>query len=446
MDKFLYFNIFSSNRIYYEQQLKLKIQELEKTHSELLNKEKVKNNKMMLQNRKLRRLTRVLRAESKKKDAVIKAAKKANEKQRNHIEQVHFERMKFNEQVEAAHGAVSAKVKENLIRGAMKGMLSKAQMDRILMKKNTRWSSDDIMAATILLSHSSRAYRFIREEMKYPLPAVSTLRARIAKLPVEAGILKAALLLMKSRAQCMSPLHRVACLSFDEVHISGDYVYDSQEDRVLGGCSKTQVVMIRGLFAPWKGPVYYDHDQPMTEELLDFVITEVHQAGFLVVTVVSDMGSENAKLYRNMGVNDECPYFLHPATGSRISCFHDPPHLLKLARNHLIDQGFVLNPEERGSEKQIACVEPLQQLVKLSPGRDVPLHSVTQIHLVVHGSERQIVELAAQVLSQKTAVAILDAGIKHLIQSKHYEVLKIKFKLNVNINHFPCRERANSAP
>lgn len=368
------------------------------------------------ENSNFRRAQKVLLKENKTLKITVK-------KQKSEITKTHTERMKLNAKIREASGAVSKTAREQLIRSALKGILSKAQIDRILYSKQSHWSADDIMASTILLSHSSRAYRFLREEMHLPLPAVSTLKLHVSKLPVEAGILKAALLLMASRAKCMPELHRVTCLSFDEVHVCSDFVYDPKEDIVLGGNSKTQVAMAHGLFSPWKGPVFYQHDQPMTEELLDMVITELHEAGFQVVSVVSDMGPENIGLYREMGVNDERPYFLHPVTGRKIVCFHDPPHLLKLARNHMIDQGFILNPSSPKKEQEIVSSKPLEQLIRLAPGRDVPLHHVTKRHLACAGCDRQIVKLASQVLSQKSAVALEEAGRTKLIKSDDYLVI-----------------------
>ena len=48
---------------------------------------------------------------------------------------------------------------------------------------------------------------------------------------------------------------KICVLSFDEMHI------DSKLDKILGPFKKVQVVLIRGLFSPWKQPVYFDFDK-----------------------------------------------------------------------------------------------------------------------------------------------------------------------------------------
>jgi hypothetical protein len=97
-------------------------------------------------------------------------------------------------------------------------------------------------------------------------------------------------------------------------------------------------------------------------------------------------------------------------------CFHGAPQLLKLARNYLVDQGFILNPSSPKPEQEVAIVEPLlQQLLENIPGRDVPdvpLQKVTQHHLTCGGCDRRSIQLATKVLSQQTAVALEEAGKK----------------------------------
>lgn len=123
-----------------------------------------------------------------------------------------------------------------------------------------------------------------------------------------------------------------------------------------------------------------------------------------------------------------------------------PPHLLKLARNHLLDQGFILNPREPKKDHKIASVQPLEELVKLAPGNDVPLHKLTRMHLAVQGTERQVVKYAAQLLSHKTSVAVHDAGEKKFIRSKDCEVINnIFFYYFCKINALQqCASRKHS--
>jgi len=57
-----------------------------------------------------------------------------------------------------------------------------------------------------------------------------------------------------------------------------------------------KLFIIKGLFAKWKQPLYYDYDSPMTQELLFEVIAQLNDCGFEVVAIVSDMGPTNVRL------------------------------------------------------------------------------------------------------------------------------------------------------
>lgn len=75
----------------------------------------------------------------------------------------------------------------------------------------------------------------------------------------------------------------------------------------------------------------------MTEELLKRIITELYDMGN-VVAVISDMGPTNIGLWRELHISMEQTSFPHPKTSKNIYVFADVPHLIKLARNHLLDK------------------------------------------------------------------------------------------------------------
>jgi len=76
----------------------------------------------------------------------------------------------------------------------------------------------------------------------------------------------------------------------------------------------------------------------MTKELLFNIIEELHKIDFNVIAMVSDMGPSNMGLWRTLNISIENKTFEHPSTSNKIHVFADVPHLLKLARNHLIDK------------------------------------------------------------------------------------------------------------
>lgn len=100
-------------------------------------------------------------------------------------------------------------------------------------------------------------------------------------------------------------------------------------------------ISLIGLINNWKRPIYYGYDQKMTKELLFQIIKELHNVGFNVISIVSDMGSTNMRLWKSLNIYINNTSFEHPIQKNQIYVFADVPHLLKLARNHLLDKYVV---------------------------------------------------------------------------------------------------------
>jgi len=86
--------------------------------------------------------------------------------------------------------------------------------------KKTHWTAEDICAAISLRSVSPKAYRYLRNVRKIPLPALSTLRKWVANFNLEEGILQDVLRIMHSKSQGMSALEKITVLCFDEISVS----------------------------------------------------------------------------------------------------------------------------------------------------------------------------------------------------------------------------------
>jgi Transposase protein len=354
-----------------------------------------------------------------------KQLQKINDKQQKDLQDLLLEKLKLREAIEAAGGAVSIQARDDIVRTALKDIFSPAQLDRILKKKKTHWTQEDYGLAISFLCQSSRGYRFARNVLNIPLPAASTVRKKIARFPLEEGLATFALDIMKAKGQCMTPLQRATELTFDEVYIAADMVFDPVTERVLGPFNKTQVIMAQGVFGRWKNVVYFQHNEDITPDILSHVIEELHKSGFPVVSVTCDMGRENRDLYSALGVNEDNPSFDHPVTGHKIACFHDAPHLLKLARNHLIDHGMTLNPNDPVKKQNHATKEPLLEMINKSHLVELHGHNVLWKHIEARQCERQNVKLAAQVLSNKTSICLCEAKKEGHLRSKDCQVLKI---------------------
>lgn len=405
------------------------LQELKKTKEEL---EKVRADEVKL------------KKENKEKDDELKKLRKEFSKQSKELAEENMMRNQLFENIKKAGGAVSEEKRKEIIYNALQPFFSTAQVKQMLTRKRVKWDFTDIEQAIVLIGLSSKCYRYMRKELHYPLPAVSTVRAYVSKIGVSEGLITAALKMMTARGKTMTELQRIACLTYDEIHLSSDAVYDMAEDRVLGAEDKprkTQVFMARGVFSPWKNPVYFAHDTPVTEELLDEVITALHHAGFTVVAVTSDLGGDNRGLLTKLKLDEEDPSMLHPVTGTKIYFFADTPHLIKLARNMIMDNGVSLIPDAHPPDRLDVTKEPFEEMIKANLEHEQQTHRILYIHLTCKGSDRQIVHLATELLSDSTASTISKGWHEGTLKSPECKVKSILLKLRQVIKNYFCSNR-----
>lgn len=162
-----------------------------------------------------------------------------------------------------------------------------------------------------------------------------------------------------------------------------------------------QVVVVRGLCASWKQIVYYDFDTNMEKVILFDIISRLEKIGINVVAVVSDMGGKNSVIHKQLDISYTQSSFINPVDPSRkIWVFADVPHLLKLLRNHFIDEGFLL-PSGNIVNKRV-----IEQLLSEDSGEFKISSKLTRLHIDCKNRERQRVKLAAQLFSHHTAEAV----------------------------------------
>ena len=294
--------------------------------------------------------------------------------------------------------------KKKIVHDSLAPYFTKAQIDYYLRKnpsRLTKWSDTDMKNALTLRLLSKKTYKFLKAKNWIPLPGLSSLSKFYKKVQIEPGYLSSVEDLLKAKCSTLTTREKVATISFDEIHLTKDLNYDVGEDQIVGPYKSAQVVFIRGLFSKWKQAIFFNFDQPMTREILYDIIIKVEKIGFHVVTATSDMGPTNVSLANSLKINPENPFFPHPCReGEKIWYFYDIPHLLKLIRNHFIDDGFILP-----SGKIISKLDMINLLGKL--GKEVTIaFKLTDRHVYCQQADRQKVRLAAQLFSKSTANAL----------------------------------------
>ncbi|CAI6357563.1 unnamed protein product [Macrosiphum euphorbiae] len=256
------------------------------------------------------------------------------------------------------------------------------------LKKVYKWSPEDIASAITIRSVSPKAYRYLREKKNFPLPGMSTLRNWASTFSIEPGLLKNVMILLKAKGDTMSVNEKLTMISFDETYVSNKICYDKKSEQIYGPAKCVQAVVLRGLVGSWKQPIYFDFDTPMSKELLLHIISEVHNIGFKVVAMVSDMGPSNMGLWRDLGICTENTWF----------------------------KGFVL------SDGKLIGKNILKEILRINKDQDFQVaYKLSEKHINVQGTARMNVKLAAHVFSNSVSKAILFCGEKNLINDCNWK-------------------------
>ena len=181
------------------------------------------------------------------------------------------------------------------------GPLSAAQRRAAARGRRVRWSERDVGTALGLRCLSRRAYEYVKDSMKIPLPSLTTLSEWTHHFQMTPGVMESAMCVLEATVTGLDDMGRLCVVAFDEISLDPRVCYDQRRDEIME-TSKMQLVMVRGLTSPWKQPVWFDFDQPMTPDKLCEVISRVEAVGLRVVAAVSDMAPTNERLWTELGI------------------------------------------------------------------------------------------------------------------------------------------------
>lgn len=175
-----------------------------------------------------------------------------------------------------------------------------------------------LKAINVRVNSTRRQYNWLREELGYPLPGLSTLQKWLADLELRPGDWERQMALLALMMEPLSERDRTCVLMMDEMDVMSTMSYDIQGDQVMGPHQKVQVYLAGGLFRSWKIPVMYEFDGAVQPETLHQLIMAMELAGARVVATVSDMGGSNQGLWGRLGISHTgATSFTNPADSSR---------------------------------------------------------------------------------------------------------------------------------
>lgn len=175
-------------------------------------------------------------------------------------------------------------------------------------------------------------------------------------------------------------------------------------ETLLPPSNYVQVITVNGLFVKYRQPVYYDFDKNLTKDILYPILEEMHKIHFDI----------QSSIVEGIGCSPEKPFFRNPFSGGIIFVFADVPHLLKLIRNHFLDDGFIINGK-------VITKQPLIELLEKNKDKDLKIApKLTSDHLTVKNASRQMVKRAAQLFSHTNSTALTRMGSTGMVGSENW--------------------------
>ncbi|XP_018403174.1 PREDICTED: uncharacterized protein LOC108780084 [Cyphomyrmex costatus] len=150
----------------------------------------------------------------------------------------------LNEQVQTLQTSViqheeiqtNLRKEANTAINALSKICTPGQIRRLTSPHNvrTKWSSEDIVSAIALRSLSPKAYRYLRNVKKVPLPCETTLYDWIEVFILAPGILKDVLKIMVDIGNDLTTVEKLTVITFDEIYISNKLDLARKEQKIYG--------------------------------------------------------------------------------------------------------------------------------------------------------------------------------------------------------------------
>jgi hypothetical protein len=290
--------------------------------------------------------------------------------------------------------------------------------------KGRWWSRKEKVLCLSTLKRNPKSYTFLQS--LFSLPSKQTLQSVLNTVCFQTGINTHVFNTLRETVQTMPDKDHVCCLMFDEMSIRENLYFNQKlgciegfedlgsQGRTSNIANRALVFMLRGLCRKWKQPVayYLTHGSTSVEMLVRFlkeVLGACQNSGLVVVATVCNMGANNVKALKLLGVSAKQPFFTFQS--QEIAAVFDPPHLLKYTRDlfqthDVVNVGFevVLNGERLPGIAKWGDLLKFYESDKKNLIR--VLTSVTDSHMHPDAQTARKVSVAAQVMCRKAAAFI----------------------------------------
>lgn len=128
----------------------------------------------------------------------------------------------------------------------------------------------------------------------HPAPCFSTVKKATSFLYIDEGFVKPLEPYIKHMQQKpeWKPNHRFCTLAFDHIGLKERADMDTKLQKMVGPAKKALLVTVRGLFAPWKLPIFSALDYHLTQDKIIEIVTWLYNLGLIAILTVCDQGND----------------------------------------------------------------------------------------------------------------------------------------------------------
>lgn len=288
--------------------------------------------------------------------------------------------------------------------------------------------------------YSPRGYNYIREKFSNNLPHVSTIRKwyQNSSTNGEAGFCKQSFSTLAELAaqQKANGIELVCALNFDEMSIRKHLQWSDSRKKFIGHtnygfrpeceelplANNVIVFMLHGVNVKFSIPIaFYLIETLKSEEkveLLKEILGAVAACGARVLSITFDGLSSNLAMCEllgaNFNLNDFKPHFVLPNHERKIYILLDPSHMLKLARNCVANNAYLI--DENNSRIKWKYFETLEHF-RVNKGFTLT-HKLNKKHIQFKNFKMNV-RVAAETLSNSVA-----NSMNYLMNCGHKEFAK----------------------
>lgn len=240
--------------------------------------------------------------------------------------------------------------------------------------------------------------------------------------------------ILKIKVESMTEDEKICSVIVDGMDLRENVVYNTKQDKFIGfhevagvqtrdPATMVLVFMLRGIVVNWQQPVGFAllseyRDYEGTTRWIDKLADRLCSIGLDIRAIVSNMTPDMDNLAKERSIFPEKPFFTLLKLKKLFYVF-DASNLLTMVRDSLLENELYF-------QGCVANMEPIKQFYTQDKEKSCSLApKLTQSHLDPTNEEKKEVRLAAQLLSNSVAAAILTYIDFYVIDESGRDTVKV---------------------